>query len=135
MQAEPATIFGELAARSNHLVEESRLVLKTYPRVARPAYCAGTSTLIPPAHPRSARAYSDLQRFTTKNGTIMSVNSFRPRKFEEHEIVDGQNKVVGHVRVKPSGILWSPKNRKDWFGVSLDAFAEFMEANGKKQSK
>ena len=52
-----------------------------------------------------------------------------------HEIVDGQNKVVGHVRVKPSGILWSPKNRKDWFGVSLDAFAEFMEANGKKQSK
>lgn len=65
----------------------------------------------------------------------MAVNSFRPKKFEDHEIVDANNHVVGHVRVKPSGILWSPKNGKDWYGVSLNEFAIFMEANGKKQSK
>lgn len=65
----------------------------------------------------------------------MATNSFRPRKFEDHEIVDGENKVVGHVRVKPSGILWSPKNGKVWFGVSLTAFARFMEDHGKKQGK
>jgi hypothetical protein len=65
----------------------------------------------------------------------MAVNSFRPRKYEDHEIVDGKNKVVGHVRVKPSGILWSPKNGKDWYGVPLDEFATFMENKGKKQGK
>ena len=65
----------------------------------------------------------------------MAVNSFRPRKYEDHEIVDANNKVVGHIRVKPSGILWSPKNGKDWYGVSLTEFAAFIETNGKKQSK
>ena len=65
----------------------------------------------------------------------MAVNSFRPRKFEDHEIVDADNKVVGHVRVKPSGILWSPKNGKDWYGVSLADFDTFMQATGKKQKK
>jgi hypothetical protein len=65
----------------------------------------------------------------------VSVNSFRPRKFEDHEIVDDANKVVGHVRVKPRGVLWSPKNGKDWYGVSLKDFAAFMEENGKKQKK
>ena len=65
----------------------------------------------------------------------MATNSFRPRKFEDHEIVDANNKVVGHIRVKPSGLLWSPKNGKDWYGVSLKAFAEFCESNGKKQTK
>jgi hypothetical protein len=65
----------------------------------------------------------------------MSVNSFRPRKFEDHEIVDSNGKVVGHIRVKPSGILWSPKNGKDWYGISLTAFAAHMIATGKKQTK
>lgn len=65
----------------------------------------------------------------------MAVNSFRPRKYEDHEIVDEKNKVVGHVRVKPSGILWSPKNGKDWYGISLEDFAVFMETKGKKQKK
>jgi hypothetical protein len=65
----------------------------------------------------------------------MATNSFRPRKYEDHEIVDASNKVVGHIRVKPSGILWSPKNGKDWYGVSLAAFAKFVEENGRKQEK
>ncbi len=65
----------------------------------------------------------------------MSLNNFRPRKFEDHEIVDQNNNVIGHVRVKPSGILWAPSNSKVWYGVSLNQFAKFMEANGKKQKK
>ena len=65
----------------------------------------------------------------------MSVNSFRPRKFEDFEIVDGNEKVVGHVRVKPSGVLWAPSNAKVWYGVPLKKFAEFMESNGTKQNK
>jgi hypothetical protein len=65
----------------------------------------------------------------------MSVNSFRPRKFEDFEIVDADFKVVGHIRVKPSGVLWSPSNGKVWHGVSLQRFAAFMEEKGKKQRK
>lgn len=65
----------------------------------------------------------------------MWLNNFRPRKFEDHEIVDQNNNVIGHVRVKPSGILWAPSNSKVWYGVSLNQFAKFMEANGKKQKK
>jgi len=65
----------------------------------------------------------------------MAVSSFRPRKYEDHEIVDSEDKVIGHVRVKPSGILWSPKNGKDWYGISLSEFAEYVQKNGKKQRK
>jgi len=65
----------------------------------------------------------------------MATNSFRPRKFEDHEIVDDKSKVVGHIRVKPSGILWSPKNGKEWYGISLNEFSSYMEKNGKKQNK
>lgn len=65
----------------------------------------------------------------------MATNSFRPRKFEDHEIVDSEGKVVGHIRVKPSGVLWSPRNGKGWFGVSLAKFSQFMEENGEKKEK
>ena len=65
----------------------------------------------------------------------MSVNNFRPRKFEDFEIVDGNDKVVGNIRVKPSGILWAPKNSKVWYGVSLTDFSGFMQNHGKAQKK
>jgi hypothetical protein len=63
------------------------------------------------------------------------INSFAPKKFEQHTLVDSDGKVVGHVRVKPNGILWSPKGGKDWYGVPLTEFANFLQKAGKKQSK
>ena len=65
----------------------------------------------------------------------MSVNNFRPRKFEDFEIVNGENKVVGHIRVKPSGVLWAPHGSKVWYGISLDEFDHYMQVNGKRQKK
>ena len=65
----------------------------------------------------------------------VSVNSFRPRKFEDFEIVDSDGKVVGHIRVKPSGVLWAPTNSKVWYGLGLKDFAAHMETNGRKQKK
>jgi hypothetical protein len=66
----------------------------------------------------------------------VSVNSFRPKKYEDFVIVNGaSHQVVGHIRVKPSGILWAPANAKVWHGVPLKEFAEFMEQYGKKQDK
>lgn len=35
----------------------------------------------------------------------MSVNMFKPRKFEDHEIADGNGNKGGDIRVKPSGIV------------------------------
>lgn len=65
----------------------------------------------------------------------MTVNSFRPRKYEDHEIVDADKKVVGHIRVKPSSILWSPKNGKNWYGINLNEFADYLETKGRKKKK
>jgi hypothetical protein len=67
--------------------------------------------------------------------TPKRVNSFAPKKYEEHTLVDSDKKIIGHIRVKPNSILWSPKNGKDWYGISLAEFADFLEKNGKKQSK
>ena len=48
-------------------------------------------------------------------------------------LVDGL--VVGHIRVKPSGVLWARANSKVWHGVGLKRFAQFMELKGRKQKK
>lgn len=72
---------------------------------------------------------------TAAKSSTNRVNSFAPKKYEEHTIVDADGKVVGHVRVKPSSILWSPKNGKDWYGLALKDFGEYIVKNGKKQSK
>jgi hypothetical protein len=66
---------------------------------------------------------------------LMSNNNFKPRKFEDFEIVDPDGLVVGHIRVKPSGVLWARANSKVWHGVGLKRFAQFMEARGRKQKK
>ena len=63
------------------------------------------------------------------------INRFRPDKYYDHQIVDGNDQVVGNIRVKPSGVLWAPKHAKIWHGVTLDEFAHFMEQNGKTQKK
>jgi hypothetical protein len=71
----------------------------------------------------------------TKKSSSKRISSFAPKNFEDHTIVDTDGKIIGHVRVKPSTILWSPKNGKDWYGVSLKAFGDFAVESGKKQSK
>jgi hypothetical protein len=65
----------------------------------------------------------------------MSVNNFKPRKFEDFEIVDIDGKAAGGIRVKPSGILWAPKDAKVWYGVNLAKFSKWMEKNGRRQKK
>jgi hypothetical protein len=65
----------------------------------------------------------------------MSTNSFKPRKFEDLTIVDDTGLTVGHLRIKPSGVLWAPKNAKVWYGVPISRLAEFAERVGKKQKK
>jgi hypothetical protein len=64
----------------------------------------------------------------------MAKKTIKRPLFEDFEIQEDA-KAVGTIRIKPSGILWSPKGKHDWYGVSVEQFAEFAEANGKKQKK
>jgi hypothetical protein len=65
----------------------------------------------------------------------MAGNKFEEKKFEDFKILSDEGTVVGWVRIKPSGLLWSKKGGHDWHGVTLDAFAQFAIENGKKQAK
>ena len=63
----------------------------------------------------------------------MAKTLLRP-KFEDFEIHDA-GAVVGSVRVKASGILWKPKGKQSWYGVTIERFAAYAENEGKKQKK
>jgi hypothetical protein len=65
----------------------------------------------------------------------MASNQFSPKQFEDFEILDEKGAKVGDIRVKPSGVLWSPKGEHSWYGVDLDTFGKWMVQNGKKQKK
>lgn len=58
-------------------------------------------------------------------------NRFQPEKFRDHKIVSETGEVIGHVRLKPSSILWAPKAAKVWYGLSLTKFGAFMEEQGR----
>ena len=62
-------------------------------------------------------------------------NRFQPSKFHEHKIVSSSGSVVGHIRVKPSGVLWAPKGAKTWYGLSIRRFGALMESEGRTQKK
>ena len=66
-------------------------------------------------------------------GIRMSKNNFSPEKFYDFEIVNEESRVIGRIRIKPSGILWKSKGSRDWWGVNLERFATFMKDNGRKQ--
>ena len=65
----------------------------------------------------------------------MSKNNFRPGKFYDFEIVNEKSRVIGKIRIKPSGILWKSKGSRNWLGVDLESFASFMTKNGTRQKK
>lgn len=39
--------------------------------------------------------------------------------------------VIGHLRVKPSGIAWKGKGQQTYYNVTIDAFSEFATKYGK----
>lgn len=59
-------------------------------------------------------------------------NSFRAPEYYEEVIVDGDGIVIGTIRVKPSSVLWKPRNARKYFSVSLETFADWIEAESTK---
>jgi hypothetical protein len=66
----------------------------------------------------------------------MSRNSFRVPKFVDHVIEDPERgRIVGTLRIKPSGVAWASRDEKKWRRVSLAKFIDFMNQNGKLKEK
>ncbi|MCZ7590760.1 MAG: hypothetical protein M5U15_00815 [Kiritimatiellae bacterium] len=62
-------------------------------------------------------------------------NKFSPQTFVDHEIVAGDGKLIGTIRIKPSGVLWAPRSAKQWYRLTLAKFAKLIEQNGTQQKK
>lgn len=64
-----------------------------------------------------------------------SNNQFARQDHYDHKILNEDGKVIGHIRVKPSGVLWCPKSSHQWYGLTLEQFANYAEKNGRKQKQ
>lgn len=53
-------------------------------------------------------------------------NRFRAPAYLEETIEDENGTVLGTIRVKPSSVLWKPKNAHKYYSVSLASFAEWI---------
>ena len=58
--------------------------------------------------------------------------AFKPES-QDYTIVapNDDDKIVGKIRIKPSGVLWSSKGGHKYYKISLADFAKFAEAKGK----
>ena len=70
-------------------------------------------------------------------------NSFRAPEFEEVVIVehnedDDSTAIIGHLRVKPSSVMWKPTGAHKYHRVSLKKFTDWItseDANAKLVKK
>ncbi|HUA85549.1 MAG TPA: hypothetical protein VMB85_16920 [Bryobacteraceae bacterium] len=61
---------------------------------------------------------------------------FREPEYYEHSIQEnGSGTVVGHLRVKPSRILWKPANGKKYYSKSIDAFEKWITSRDARATK
>ena len=62
-------------------------------------------------------------------------NSFRAPAYYEEVIINEENSVVGTIRIKPSSVLWKPRNAQKYFSVKLDKFTDWITDPDTKASK
>ena len=62
-------------------------------------------------------------------------NSFRAPAYFEETIIDEEDTVIGTIRVKPSSILWKPKNAQKYYSINLQKFAEWITDSDTKARK
>jgi hypothetical protein len=64
----------------------------------------------------------------------MAKKEFYLPKFVDYEIYE-DGTLIGHVRVKPSGIAWADKGSQSWNRLSIEDFANLAKKHGTKQEK
>ena len=47
-------------------------------------------------------------------------------KYYDHEILKMDGAKIGTLRIKPTGVLWKPKNVREFYSVSLDQFIQWI---------
>ena len=87
------------------------------------------------AAPAAKKAAKKAAPAAKKAAGTNRVNSFAQPKLQDHTILDADGKVVGHVRVKPSGMLWAPRDSKVWYRLSLEQFAAHAVSIGNTKKK
>ncbi len=60
----------------------------------------------------------------------MAKNKFRGPDYEEHSIEDENGKLIGKIRIKPSGLLWKKVDGKKYHRVTLDDFIAWILDKG-----
>lgn len=60
--------------------------------------------------------------------------SFKLPESQDYTIIDTDNgSVIGHIRIKPSGVLWAEKSSRTWHKLSIKEFSELAKKHGKQQ--
>ncbi len=62
-------------------------------------------------------------------------NQFREPNHMDIMIEDGKKTLIGTLRIKPNGILWSNANENGFRKASLEQFIEWMGQKDKKKVK
>ena len=61
--------------------------------------------------------------------------AFKLPESQDYTVIDADTGATeGHIRIKPSGVLWRGKSGQDWYRLSIKEFGELAKKHGKKQS-
>ncbi|MFG0291714.1 MAG: hypothetical protein ACF8MJ_01020 [Phycisphaerales bacterium JB050] len=70
---------------------------------------------------------------TTKK--TRKANSFKRPVSHDHEILNGDGKKIGELRVTPSALLWKESGQQSWKGVTLQVFREWIKEEGTTRNR
>ncbi len=62
-------------------------------------------------------------------------NSFESQKLVDERILDENEKVIGVIRIKPSGVSWKPKGLGKFYTVSLATFTDWITKEETKAAR
>jgi hypothetical protein len=61
---------------------------------------------------------------------VIVANSFAALKAQDFTIVDPDGELLGHLRVKPSGVGWRQAGGQKWRRIRLEKFIELAKEQG-----
>jgi hypothetical protein len=54
------------------------------------------------------------------------LNRFESQMYVEEKILDENGKLIGVLRMKPSGVLWKPSGAGKFYSVTIEKFIEWI---------
>jgi hypothetical protein len=53
-------------------------------------------------------------------------NKFKRAEYHDEEIIDGDGRLDGTIRIKPSSVMWKPSGSRMFYSVRLAKFKEWI---------